>query len=1036
MNFIINYLSKYEKKGYADRADYFMDRMIPDTDSTKNGSQMYSESQVKDIIIEHLSRDKGYPLSTIKADYKLYTLNYGPDIALVENNVILAIIEIKKSKFSNILTHLTTYYNTIIENQERKPKLFTVFYEDSFYTFYEYSMTNKRIGERIEFPEYHKLLSKYTDTNKISSKSIWDDFIKTLNVDKLSNVKKGIEDDNFKEAIKVRDFLKRYDKHLRKKIPFLTHFNSKLNSHPNQPHWTQDNGFRYSYYINDKYLHGIQLNITIWASWKGGIFIKDNENIIFNDKKLLNKLTNKYKDLEFRETYKDIFAKHFNDGISDEATLLKSLNLLINLLKDVDIEKNIFKDITEDETAQDFEKIVYDENRGLTIASQNNDTPKGEDSLDIASDVNALSKLIAYKQLQPPLSIGLFGEWGSGKSFFMHEIHKKVDSLSNSNHNIFYQNIVHIEFNAWHYSDSNLWASLVSKIFNTLNDEIKGTENQNSLFEKLQFIQDRKKEIKSEQKKIEDEITANEKKLERLEKDKLDELIEIKNITISSITQTVFNDDEIKTEVAALKNELKEVGVINENDINSLTSLVSDISTLQGTVRRFFNVFAKDNSFVYWMVGLSLFGLITVFGVSHYFEKEYFLQIVTTLLACTLPILTKLSFFIKKLKDFSPTINQFLDNYEKKKQDALKAYNKQSIEKQDELEKLEKNINQLQLELSSSTEKMKKLNNEMNDIRSGKYLADFISERSDDYNSRLGLISIIRDDFEKLSSYLKNETDEIAIDRIILYIDDLDRCTNNLVIEVLEAIHLLLAFDLFVVIVGVDIRWISNSLNVKYENLDTSNSQKATPLEYLEKIFQIPFHLQKITNNNKKVFIEKLLSQNIEKKVVEKAVEQLEVIYDDETVTFDGENVTFNDSIDEETLNTNEDNENENDLEHQHLEVSMEELNYMKDLSSLISSSPRNIKRFINIYMIIRSHEKVHNYQDPKHYQAIIFLLTVVFTNPQSLLSVNNQDSLNNLISNIDLSEINDETKNSINSLQFNVVEEHLRFLLRFSFRT
>ncbi len=45
-------------------------------------------------------------------------------------------------------------------------------------------------------------------------------------------------------------------------------------------------------------------------------------------------------------------------------------------------------------------------------------------------------------------------------------------------------------------------------------------------------------------------------------------------------------------------------------------------------------------------------------------------------------------------------------------------------------------------------------------------------------------------------------------ERIVIYIDDLDRCSETKVYEVLQAIHLLLAFDLFVVVVGVDVGWV------------------------------------------------------------------------------------------------------------------------------------------------------------------------------------------------------------------------------------
>jgi hypothetical protein len=40
--------------------------------------------------------------------------------------------------------------------------------------------------------------------------------------------------------------------------------------------------------------------------------------------------------------------------------------------------------------------------------------------------------------------------------------------------------------------------------------------------------------------------------------------------------------------------------------------------------------------------------------------------------------------------------------------------------------------------------------------------------------------------------------------RVILYIDDLDRCPSDVVIKVLEAVHLLVALPLFVVVVAVD----------------------------------------------------------------------------------------------------------------------------------------------------------------------------------------------------------------------------------------
>jgi hypothetical protein len=97
--------------------------------------------------------------------------------------------------------------------------------------------------------------------------------------------------------------------------------------------------------------------------------------------------------------------------------------------------------------------------------------------------------------------------------------------------------------------------------------------------------------------------------------------------------------------------------------------------------------------------------------------------------------------------------------------------------------------------------------------------------------------------------------DEVPIDRIVLYIDDLDRCKPRRVIEVLEAVHLLLAFRLFVVVVAVDPRWLRRCLEDQYPELLATQSPRdggtseglsrtSTPQDYLEKIFQIPFYLR------------------------------------------------------------------------------------------------------------------------------------------------------------------------------------------------
>jgi hypothetical protein len=70
--------------------------------------------------------------------------------------------------------------------------------------------------------------------------------------------------------------------------------------------------------------------------------------------------------------------------------------------------------------------------------------------------------------------------------------------------------------------------------------------------------------------------------------------------------------------------------------------------------------------------------------------------------------------------------------------------------------------------------------------------------------------------------------------------------------DVLQAVHLLLAYRLFVVVVGVDPRWLLHSLGSAYTAFQSDGRRfrrdakvwRTTPQNYLEKIFQIPFSLR------------------------------------------------------------------------------------------------------------------------------------------------------------------------------------------------
>ena len=84
----------------------------------------------------------------------------------------------------------------------------------------------------------------------------------------------------------------------------------------------------------------------------------------------------------------------------------------------------------------------------------------------------------------------------------------------------------------------------------------------------------------------------------------------------------------------------------------------------------------------------------------------------------------------------------------------------------------------------------------------GRRLYDFLANRAAGYQKHQGVVGMLHRDFRLLDAQLRAQPSTAdkpglpRIDRVVLYIDDLDRCSPAKVLEVLEAVHLLLALEL------------------------------------------------------------------------------------------------------------------------------------------------------------------------------------------------------------------------------------------------
>jgi hypothetical protein len=253
---------------------------------------------------------------------------------------------------------------------------------------------------------------------------------------------------------------------------------------------------------------------------------------------------------------------------------------------------------------------------------------------------------------------------------------------------------------------------------------------------------------------------------------------------------------------------------------------------------------------------------------------------------------------------------------------------------------------------------VEKKKTELSRLTTGTLLEEFLDDRlsTDGYLKELTIFSRIRNDFERLSELMTKSYEDYvaekvveppAVSRIVLYIDDLDRCPADRVVEVLKLVHLLLAFPLFVCVVAVDPRWITwclqeapGLIGPKGESeLAAEFGDRANASDYLEKIFQIPLWLRPVPSEYRAAIARTLLDPA--ESEAEPWVDMPIVASRDTVVTSaakhegpegDGQGPTIDPDM-----------------------ITREELSYLDELAGLLGGNPRSLKRFVNTYRLVKT---------------------------------------------------------------------------------
>ncbi|MEV4052877.1 P-loop NTPase fold protein [Amycolatopsis sp. NPDC049688] len=494
--------------------------------------------------------------------------------------------------------------------------------------------------------------------------------------------------------------------------------------------------------------------------------------------------------------------------------------------------KKVVRGFSADQLAGGLDKDLVDPNECI---------PLSRDHLGVKPYVSMLATVIAAKDTPLPLSIGVFGEWGAGKSFFMGMLRGQVKDLEGKPGQC--RKIAQVGFNAWHYADANLWASLGDEIFRQLAEPVRqpgepDAEHEARLKEGARLREQLAGEL--EQRKQLTAVTERAQAEAAALKLKIGEAGSSRRQRALDLVRALGNSPTLREQYAEVWRKLGVGDVAEQGRL-----LAGELRETRGETEEL----SRISRYRHGRAALAVAGIVLLAGVAlTAFVPDIRSWLIGVgavagaLLTTGLTLVRMAAGGLRRLRTLAEDLQNGLDATTRREVAALRQADAEQQIAERQLEEVVARIGELGRQLTELTP--------------GRRLYAFLAERSrtDDYHGNLGLISTIRKDFEKLVALMTAGADDGTrpLDRIVLYIDDLDRCSPSQVVDVLQAVHLLLAFDLFVVVVGVDPRWLLRSLSSHYDRLIEADpvvradGWHVTPEDYLEKILNIPLVLPRM----------------------------------------------------------------------------------------------------------------------------------------------------------------------------------------------
>ncbi|MDH6221434.1 P-loop NTPase fold protein, partial [Streptomyces pseudovenezuelae] len=480
------------------------------------------------------------------------------------------------------------------------------------------------------------------------------------------------------------------------------------------------------------------------------------------------------------------------------------------------------------------------------LPSYRSDATSTGDDLSRASEARALAELVTSRSARPPLAVGLFGDWGEGKSHFLELMQQQVISVARLNNPLAHHSVRQVRFNAWQYAETRLWASLVAELF----AQLAAAPAQDSGTTQRQLS------------RLSADLVAQRELPRRLRaarqrRDQLQAALTTRGSRWSQLSE------EQRLDWAAVAGDSGEPGELYER-------MRGGGQLVRGTVRAGLRLVRSNPRSVVGGFLLSVL-VLAVMSAGAIWGPPVWARLVAGL-----PALAYIGFLLGKVRQ----AKEMGDPVRERLQAVVEGWR-----------------DRLQTAADVAAGEVAALEREVQDLTAAGQLAGLVSQRAagGDYRTHLGLMTQIREDFQRMAALLADAgsgageaAEDIAgdrlpaVDRIIVYIDDLDRCPPSRVVEMLEAVHLLLAVDLFVVVVAIDPRWLLRAIAAHYRDIlgipapdtpgaleglvdpDDEELWQSTPAQYLEKIFQVVLTLPALDTAGYQRMIRSLVGTRID----------------------------------------------------------------------------------------------------------------------------------------------------------------------------